>query len=178
MALLTQGPAYGLQLRNEIGARSRRATPLNVGQVYATLERLRLAGLVSQEAHTEDGLPLYQLSPAGSAEAAAWLGAPAIDPANPWESMAFQLMIARSLPGVDSAPLIAGYREYWRARHLAAQEAYAPETGAELRSSADEALSIAALGWLDLAAETDDRGTPVSRVRPPRGRPAGSPPVP
>ncbi|MEB4616098.1 PadR family transcriptional regulator [Leucobacter sp. M11] len=172
LAVLTQGAAYGLQLRNELDARTRRAAPLNVGQVYGTLDRLLAAGLISQEAHTEDGLPLYELTETGHAAASAWLGTPDLDGANPFESTVFQVLIARSLPGVSSAGLLEAQREAWRERHFAAQEAYRPEVAAELRSSAEEALARAVLGWLDEVEPTSDQGTPVSRVRPPRGRPA------
>lgn len=175
LTLLTQGSAYGLQLRNELDVRARRATALNVGQVYGTLDRLLDAGLISQEAHTEDGLPLYALTETGHAAAQAWLNTPDLDGGNPFESTVFQVLIARSLPGVSSEALIEAQREAWRERHFAAQESYAPELAAELRSSAEESLARAVLGWLDEVAKTDDGGTPISRVRPPRGRPAAEP---
>ena len=46
LALLSEGPTYGLQLRQEFEARTGEAWPLNVGQVYTTLQRLERDGYV------------------------------------------------------------------------------------------------------------------------------------
>ena len=46
LALLSEGPKYGLQLRHEFEARTGEVWPLNVGQVYTTLQRLERDGLV------------------------------------------------------------------------------------------------------------------------------------
>jgi len=40
LALLSEGPKYGLQLRQEFEAGTGEVWPLNVGQVYTTLQRL------------------------------------------------------------------------------------------------------------------------------------------
>ena len=50
LALLSDGPKYGLQLRQEFEARTGEVWPLNVGQVYTTLQRLERDGLVSRTA--------------------------------------------------------------------------------------------------------------------------------
>ena len=49
LALLSEGPKYGLQLREEFEARTGEIWPLNVGQVYTTLQRLERDGLVESE---------------------------------------------------------------------------------------------------------------------------------
>ena len=41
LALLSEGPKYGLQLGQEFEARTGDVWPLNMGQVYTTLDRLR-----------------------------------------------------------------------------------------------------------------------------------------
>ena len=40
LALLSEGPKYGLQLRQEFEESTGDVWPLNVGQVYTTLQRL------------------------------------------------------------------------------------------------------------------------------------------
>ena len=45
LALLSEGPKYGLLLREEFEARTGEVWPLNVGQVYTTLQRLERDGL-------------------------------------------------------------------------------------------------------------------------------------
>ena len=54
LALLTEGPKYGLRLQNEFEARTGEVWPLNVGQVYTTLQRLERDGLVEADG-TEAG---------------------------------------------------------------------------------------------------------------------------
>lgn len=165
LALLSQGPAYGLLLRNELASRTGREAPLNVGQVYTTLERLLGAGLVSQDRDTADGLPRYVLTEQGREVAEAWLGTPAIDSASPWESMRFQVLLARSLPGVSSDELVQRYRAYWEQRRNSA--------GESLAEAARELLAAAAIEWLDRVSASSDAGEPVQMTRPPRGRPVG-----
>ena len=48
LAILDQGPCYGYQLRAEFDRRTGSTWPLNVGQIYNTLERLERDGLVSR----------------------------------------------------------------------------------------------------------------------------------
>ena len=49
LALLSEGPKYGLRLQNEFEARTGEVWPLNVGQVYTTLQRLERDGLVETD---------------------------------------------------------------------------------------------------------------------------------
>ncbi len=46
LALLSEGPKYGLQLQKEFEASTGEVWPLNIGQVYTTLQRLERDGLV------------------------------------------------------------------------------------------------------------------------------------
>ena len=53
LALLSEGPKYGLQLRQEFEAKTGEVWPLNVGQVYTTLQRLERDGLVESDDETK-----------------------------------------------------------------------------------------------------------------------------
>ena len=55
LALLSEGPKYGLQLREEFEANTGQVWPLNVGQVYTTLQRLERDGLVGAVGDAESG---------------------------------------------------------------------------------------------------------------------------
>jgi len=55
LALLSEGPKYGLQLRQEFEERTGEVWPLNVGQVYTTLQRLERDGLVESDDAAEEG---------------------------------------------------------------------------------------------------------------------------
>ncbi len=63
LALLSEGPKYGLQLRQEFEARTGEVWPLNVGQVYTTLQRLERDGLVASDerrGRPAEGLPHHR----------------------------------------------------------------------------------------------------------------------
>ncbi|CAN5376979.1 hypothetical protein BH09ACT6_BH09ACT6_18350 [soil metagenome] len=178
LAVLTLGPAYGLQLHDEVEVRTARTGEVNVGQIYSTLGRLKAVSLVTCRSTTADGLPLYELTPDGRAEAARWLSTPEPPSASGWSEMVQHVLLALSLPGNDSRELISAYRERWSS--VAAQAAGTVE-GAPLqlqhaKRRADEALSQAALEWLACLAE----GGPSHVVdrqseRPRRGRrPSGT----
>ena len=49
LALLSEGPKYGLRLQSEFESRTGEVWPLNVGQVYTTLQRLERDGLVESD---------------------------------------------------------------------------------------------------------------------------------
>ena len=72
LALLSEGPKYGLQLREEFEARTGEVWPLNVGQVYTTLQRLERDGLVAalgDTAGSESGpQKAYRITDAGTTE--------------------------------------------------------------------------------------------------------------
>lgn len=174
LALLSLGPAYGLQLRNEFDSRLLRTQSTNVGQVYATLERLCAAELVVQDSFTVDGLPLYALTDTGEAEAKLWLRKPRIDQNNRWDAMVTQVLIARSIPAQSSEGLVDAFIAYWNASLEVAQNSFDHSVTSELRSSAEESLALAALSWLDRVRAVDDTGWTLSAERPARGRPSRS----
>src|SRR5947208_14445974 len=77
LALLSEGPKYGLQLREEFEARTGEVWPLNVGQVYTTLQRLERDGLVESDDAGEDSRQKrFRITPAGDEELVEWLRTP------------------------------------------------------------------------------------------------------
>lgn len=156
LAVLTLGPAYGHQLHAEVVERTGRERSLNVGQIYATLDRLRRDAFVRDAGLSEDGLPLYELSESGAAAAESWLTTPV---AADWDEMVEQVLVARSLPGFDAAPLVTAQRRAWIARAAAAS--------GPTRNAA-HILSEAALRWLDELPPAN--GWPLRTDRPKRGR--------
>ena len=74
LALLSEGPKYGLRLREEFEARTGEVWPLNVGQVYTTLQRLERDGLVEANAAGDDSQQkAFRITADGEAELASWL---------------------------------------------------------------------------------------------------------
>src|SRR2546429_644338 len=77
LALLSEGPKYGLQLRQEFEAKTGEVWPLNVGQVYTTLQRLERDGLVESDDAESDGPQKgFRITPAGQGELMEWLRTP------------------------------------------------------------------------------------------------------
>src|SRR5580692_1591192 len=77
LALLSEGPKYGLQLRLEFEARTGEVWPLNVGQVYTTLQRLERDGLVESDEASDDGPQKgFRITSEGEQELARWLTTP------------------------------------------------------------------------------------------------------
>jgi DNA-binding PadR family transcriptional regulator len=99
---LTIGPAYGLQLHSELGARLPHRLGTNVGQIYSTLDRLVRDGTVCRAGETEDGLPLYALTRQGRAAANSWLAGRLLTSSSSWTEI-LDVLLAGST--IADAPL-------------------------------------------------------------------------
>ena len=106
LAVLDQGPCYGYQLRTEFDRRTGSIWPLNVGQIYNTLDRLERDGLVAKGDTDEQGHVYYQITDAGHDEVASWLSSPVVRSAAARDELAIKLAIAVTLPGVDISEVI------------------------------------------------------------------------
>ena len=116
LALLSEGPKYGLQLREEFEANTGQVWPLNVGQVYTTLQRLERDGLVVALGDGEELEPgpqkAYRITDAGSAELAQWLRVPPDLSTPPRDDLVMKVLIAVRVPGTDVSEVIQAHRRY------------------------------------------------------------------
>jgi DNA-binding PadR family transcriptional regulator len=113
LALLSEGPKYGLQLRQEFEARTGEVWPLNVGQVYTTLQRLERDGFVESDDTAEDGpQKAFRITPAGSDELATWLRTPPDLSSPPRDELVIKILVALRLPGVDVQEVLQAHRRY------------------------------------------------------------------
>ncbi len=110
LAILDQGPCYGYQLRAEFDRRTGSTWPLNVGQIYNTLERLERDGLVERGEADEQGHVYWEITAAGSAEVAGWLSSPVERGPATRDELAIKLAVAATLPGIDVAAVIQTQR--------------------------------------------------------------------
>jgi DNA-binding PadR family transcriptional regulator len=110
LAILDQGACYGYQLRTEFDRRTGSTWPLNVGQIYNTLDRLERDGLVAKGATDEQGHVYWQITDAGSAEVRVWLSSPVERPQGTRDELAIKLAVAATLPGVDVGEVIQTQR--------------------------------------------------------------------
>src|SRR3954453_153040 len=112
LALLTGGPKYGLQLRQEFEARTGEVWPLNVGQVYTTLQRLERDGLVASDSADEGSQKRYSITPAGSSELTGWLHTPSADAQPPRDDLLIKVLVATQVPGVDVHEIVQVHRRH------------------------------------------------------------------
>ena len=113
LALLSEGPKYGLQLREEFEARTGEVWPLNVGQVYTTLQRLERDGLVESDDAGDDGPQKgFRITADGEAELAGWLRTPPDLASPPRDELVIKVLVAVRVPGIDVHEVIQAHRRY------------------------------------------------------------------
>ena len=185
LAILDQGPCYGYQLRAEFDRRTGSTWPLNVGQIYNTLERLERDGLVAKGDVDEHGHVYYEITDAGRAEVADWLSSPVARGQGTRDELAIKLAVAATLPGVDVASVIHAQRraslaqlqELNRAKYAGANPDGPEELAWSLVVDSMIFTAEAEVRWLD---HTEQRLSmhpqhalelELSTERPKRGRP-------
>jgi DNA-binding PadR family transcriptional regulator len=113
LALLSERPKYGLQLREEFEARTGEVWPLNVGQVYTTLQRLERDGLVESDGAADDGpQKSFKITADGKAELAGWLRTPPDLASPPRDELVMKVLVAVRVPGIDVLEVIQSHRRY------------------------------------------------------------------
>ena len=176
LALLSEGPRYGLQLREEFEARTGEVWPLNVGQVYTTLQRLERDGLVESD-DTEAAGPQkgFRITAEGEAELAGWLRTPPDLASPPRDELVIKVLVAVRVPGVNVHEVIQVHRRYL----VQLMQQWTRIKEAEADSDLSLALVVdaelfrldAAVRWLDSA----DGRLKRAAADPPRPVPAALP---
>jgi len=178
LALLSEGPKYGLQLRQEFEAKTGEVWPLNVGQVYTTLQRLERDGLVeSDDTEAEGPQKTFHLTDDGAEELHDWLRTPGGDDAPPRDELVIKVLVALTVPAVEVQEVLQVHR-----RHLVQlmqrytrlkQDAAADDLGLALVADAEIFRLEAQVRWLD-AADVRLKRFPVT----PAGAAAAATPTP
>ncbi len=141
LALLAQEPMYGARLRSEFESRTGGTWPLNVGQVYTTLDRLERDGLVEGAGGADaEGRIAYRLTDQGRAEITRWWDAPVDRGDTPRDELVIKLALAVTVPGVDIERLVQTQRTA-TLRHL-------QDLTKLKRATSDEAAGRNELAWL------------------------------
>jgi DNA-binding PadR family transcriptional regulator len=176
LALLSEGPRYGLQLREEFEARTGEVWPLNVGQVYTTLQRLERDGLVESD-DTEAAGPQkgFRITAEGHQELAAWLRTPPDLSSPPRDELVMKVLVAVRVPGTNVRDVIQVHRRYL----VQLMQQWTRIKEAEADSDLSLALVVdaelfrldAVVRWLDAA----DGRLKRAAIDPPRPVPAALP---
>lgn len=184
LALLSEGPKYGLQLRQEFEARTGEVWPLNVGQVYTTLGRLERDGLVESDDDEEGPQKGFRITREGAEELHQWLRTPPGDAAPPRDELVIKVLVALTVPGVDVGDVLQAHRrhviEAMQRYTRLKRDASEGDVGLALVADAEIFRIEAIVRWLDAAEVRLQRFPPsaaptVSRpgvrsARPVRGR--------
>jgi DNA-binding PadR family transcriptional regulator len=142
-----------------------------VGQVYGTLDRLSTAGLVVHQGLTEDGLPLYALTEAGTAEATDWLVGNALTALPEWADVQDVVLISSSVSGQHATVLLSKLDQLLEAQHSSSAQTPAQHLNEQANQRYREAVS----SWLtDVQAAVIQPQPGYAIGRPKRGRPAKS----
>src|SRR5262245_28922471 len=112
LALLREAPKYGLRLQNEFEARTGQVWPLNVGQVYTTLQRLERDGLVVASGEGQRSQKRYRITSAGEQELSEWLRTPPELVPPPRDELVIKVLIAIQVPGIDIHELLQVHRRH------------------------------------------------------------------
>ncbi|WP_341954653.1 PadR family transcriptional regulator [Salinibacterium sp. TMP30] len=198
LAILAQGPCYGYQLRAEFDRRTGSTWPLNVGQVYNTLDRLVRDKLVKKSVGNGDGgadvdatstpHTYYAVTDAGQHESDQWLFSPLERYSVGRDELALKIALAVTLPGVDAHHVIERQRQATLGALDAltlsaasrAEAADSADFAQELVTDSMQAHAEAELRWLDHVdaslhrAQAEGRASafPLNTTKPKRGRPS------
>jgi DNA-binding PadR family transcriptional regulator len=112
LALLSDGPKYGLRLQTEFESRTGQVWPLNVGQVYTTLQRLERDGLVESDDEGERSQKRYRITPAGERDLAAWLRTPPELVPPPRDELVIKVLVALQIPDIDVHEILQAHRRH------------------------------------------------------------------
>lgn len=162
LALLSEQAMHGYQLRQQFELRTGGTWPLNIGQVYTTVQRLVRDGLVEPVPDSEAcEVDQFRLTDAGRAAASAWWSTPVTRGAPARDELVIKLALAVTAQGVDVRKVVQAQRtETMRAlRDYTRLKATGtgPQTGAlGGMSSADLAWSLV-LDNLIFTAEAEVR---------------------
>lgn len=113
LALLSEGPKHGLQLRAEFAARTGEVRPVPAGQVCAGLQQLERDGLAESDGAGADGpLKSFRITADGERELAGWLRTPPELAAPPHDELATKILLALRVPGTDVPGLVQAHRRH------------------------------------------------------------------
>jgi DNA-binding PadR family transcriptional regulator len=182
LALLSEGPKYGLRLQQEFEERTGEVWPLNVGQVYITLQRLERDGLVESGDERQAGpQKRFTITPAGGDELQDWLRTPAGDVPPPRDELVIKVLISLRVPGADVHEITQAHRRhmielmqrYWRLKGDAGPD----DIGLALIADAELFRLEGIIRWLDAAdARLKLQPAPAPAPAPgPASQPAAAP---
>lgn len=155
LSLLSEQPKYGYQLRSEFESATAGTWPLNIGQVYSTLQRLerdKLVETTESEGGGDGERRLYRLTEQGVDHLRSWFSEPVPLHTATRSELMVKVIMAASIRSVDARKVIDIQR-------AASMEMLQAHTRAKIAAGEDLTASLAAdavifnveaeIRWLD-----------------------------
>jgi DNA-binding PadR family transcriptional regulator len=153
LMLLARGPSHGYQLKLDY-ERLTSSGPVNVGQIYQTLERLERDGLVARTGRDRgDRRISYRLTAAGDEMARELVFEASDAPRTGRSEIATKLLVALETPGLDALEVLDAQRVALVEAVMAmrrASRAGVATVSERLGIEADMSVIEAELRWLDM----------------------------
>jgi DNA-binding PadR family transcriptional regulator len=109
LALLSEAPRHGYQLKTDFEDRTGGSWALNIGQVYTTLQRLERDGLVEVAASDGDRHD-YRITAVGREQLAEWFAEPIVADPPARDELTIKVLLAVAANDVDVTDLLQRQR--------------------------------------------------------------------
>jgi DNA-binding PadR family transcriptional regulator len=109
LALLSEAPRHGYQLKTDFEDRTGGSWAINIGQVYTTLQRLERDGLV-EEADSDGDRHDYRITAAGREQLTDWFAAPVVPEGPPRDELTIKVLLAVAANDVDVTDILQRQR--------------------------------------------------------------------
>jgi DNA-binding PadR family transcriptional regulator len=150
LALLAEGDRHGYQLKVDFEQRTGGLWPLNVGQVYTTLDRMLRDDAVTERGKGDGDQRLFGITENGRRELKEWLAATPADAAPPRDEFVMKMLVAVHTGGKEGLALVDTQRSALLAALQQARRVARP--GGDVASLANDAFLgriEADIHWLD-----------------------------
>jgi len=114
LSILDDGPSYGQRVKNEFETRTGGIWPLNVGQVYTTMDRLERDGLIRRTAAGSPAMSaqnVYAVTDEGRAYLKTWFSTNTLVGAPARDELVLKVVMAARHPGVETSQVIQAERK-------------------------------------------------------------------
>jgi len=172
LALLAGGPCHGYQLKADFDAATGAAWPLNIGQVYSTLQRLDRDGLVDSDGEPDsDGRQAYHITADGREALHGWMADPVTQPLATRDEVSMKVLVALATAIVPALEVVASQRlaAMRTLQSLTALKADSAGEAMAWRLNLDRMVMLAEaeIRWLDLVEDRlEADGQTRSVIRP------------
>ena len=168
LQLLDEGDSHGYQLKVDFEARTGGIWPMNVGQVYSTLERLARDGCVIETDGGDANQRTFAITDEGRREVKQWLASSPVDSGPPRDELIMKVLVAAGRGGADALAVIDEQRAALLAALQMGRRQQRARTEDDVERLAHDAVLTrieADVTWLDRCEDVVRSTMPTKRGR-------------